>query len=71
MPTAERMSLEEIALRQSLEIINNTIQDLCLRRDMLAGLLQKAPKQVMSTHFRGRLIKASTRRNKKKTEVEK
>ena len=60
------MTPEEIALRQSLEIINDAIQDLCKRRDLLAGQLPKTPRQVMSTHFMGRLIKKSSPRKKKK-----
>ena len=68
---ADILSPEDIAIRQSLEIIESTIQDLCMRRDMLAGQLSKAPRQVMSTHFMGRLIKPSTRKNRKKTDAEK
>lgn len=46
----------ELALRQSLEIINGTIQDLCKRRDLLASQLPSAPKQGPRTHFMGELI---------------
>jgi len=49
----------EIALRQSIEIIQKTITDLCLRRDTLVAALPNTPRQKMPTHFMGKLIKAT------------
>ena len=41
----EPLSPSDLALRQALEILNATIHDLCVRRDILASQLPDAPKQ--------------------------
>lgn len=69
MPEPKTMSPTEIALRQSLEIINTTIQELCKRRDILAGQLPKAPKQVTGKYFMGKEIKESSWRPKNRRET--
>ena len=69
MPEPKTMSPEEIALRQSLEIMQNAIKDLCLRRDQLAAQLPKAPKQVTGKYFMGMEIKESSWRPKNRREA--
>lgn len=59
------MTPEETAIRQSLEIINNTIQDLCKRRDLLAAQLPKAPREVMPRFFGGKKIEDTSGRKRK------
>jgi len=51
------MDSQEIALRQSLEIVNATIRDLCLRRDQIAASLPNAPRPKRMTHICGLEIK--------------
>jgi len=52
------MTPEELVTRQSLEILNNTILDLCLRRDQLAASLPRMPRPKPMTHgFNGMEIK--------------
>lgn len=52
------MSTAEVALRQSLELINATIHDLCVRRDMIASQLPDSPKNKdQKTGFGGMEIK--------------
>lgn len=45
------MTATEIALRQSLELLNATIQSLCVQRDLIACQLPNAPKQKPITHL--------------------
>ena len=45
------MTSTEIALRQSLELLNATIQSLCVQRDLIACQLPNAPKQKPITHL--------------------
>jgi len=47
----------ELALLQSLEILNTTIQELCRRRDILAAQLPKAPKQSVPKYMFGLEVK--------------
>ena len=63
------MTATEIALRQSLELLNTTIQSLCLRRDLIASQLPNAPKQKMPTHSStGMEIKLGGGKRRKKHE---
>ena len=45
------MTATEIALRQSLELLNTTIQSICVQRDLIACQLPNAPKQKPITHL--------------------
>ena len=45
------MTSTEIALRQSLELLNATIQSICVQRDLIACQLPNAPKQKPITHL--------------------
>lgn len=55
--TLEPLSPHEMLIRQSIEILQNTINDLCKRRDLLAAQLPNAPRQKMPTHFKGKEIR--------------
>lgn len=60
------MDNQELILRQSLLVLQSTIDDLCKRRDQLAAQLPNAPKPVMPKFFNGREIKAGAWKNKKR-----
>jgi len=44
-PTLEPLNQTEIAKRQAIQILQQTIQDLCLRRDALIATLEAQPKR--------------------------
>ena len=61
------MTATEIAMRQSLELLNTTIQSLCLQRDLIASQLPNAPRQKMLTHLsNGMEIKLGGGKRRKK-----
>lgn len=49
--TLKPMTATEIAQRQSLKIINDTIQALCVQRDLIVSQLPNAPKRKVLTHL--------------------
>lgn len=60
------MDAHEMILRQSLLVLQATIDDLCKRRDQIAAQLPNAPKPVMPKFFNGREIKPGAWKTKKR-----
>lgn len=55
MPRA--MTMDEKIIRQSIEVLQSTIEDLCLKRNALVAALPNAPKPQKVTHICGMEIK--------------
>lgn len=66
------MTMDEIIIRQSIEVLQSTIEDLCLKRDALAAALPNAPRPaVMKINpVTGREIKQGGGKRGKKQQVE-
>lgn len=48
MPPLREMTMDEKIIRQAIEVMQATIDDLCRRRNELAAMLPNAPRQKMS-----------------------
>ena len=64
------MTMDEIIIRQSIEVLQSTIEELCRKRDALAAALPDAPRPRMVTHICGREIKQGGGKRGKKQQVE-
>ena len=60
------MDAQELATRQALEIMHETIQSLCLRRDQLAATLPRPKKAAPVQSICGMEIKAGGGKRRKK-----
>lgn len=61
------MTMDEIIIRQSIEVLQSTIEDLCRKRDALAAALPDAPRPKTVTHICGREIKQGGGKKRKVT----
>ncbi len=61
------MTMDEKIIRQSIEVLQATIEDLCRRRDALASALPNAPKPAKITHVNGMEIKQGGGKKRKVT----
>lgn len=70
MPPLREMTMDEKIIRQSIEVYQHTIEDLCRRRDALAAMLPNAPRQPRLTHGHdGTEIKQGGGKKRKQSEV--
>lgn len=60
------MTPDELSIRQSLEIINETIRGLCLRRDQLASMLPNTKPAPRLKTIMGMEIKPGGGKRRKK-----
>lgn len=61
------MTMDEKIIRQSIEVLQGTIEDLCRRRDALAAALPRAPRPAKVTHINGVEIKQGGGKKRKAT----
>jgi len=59
------MKPEELAIRLSLEKLNEAIMQLCIQRDQLAAILPNAPRPKKMTHCMGMEIKQGGKGSRK------